>query len=230
MHNNVVVAAVLYFQTLKITTLRFDFKGSQLFGRGHAQVSQVQEAAQFLLDGKHAQESGNKPPSYILLCGYSYGSLITASASADIPKCIGCIGIAPPVSVQHWLLCFNGEYHATQGRKRSTLPRLFVLGSKDNFTSEPDFRELVTSHELQTTTGAILKGSDHFFHRREKDLMSIIGQWLVTTYPACNGDPMALCKCEYHSFCEVHNVTKESGNVAGELCGCDALGAACAGP
>jgi len=230
MHNNVVVAAILYFQTLRITTLRFDFVGSQI-GRGYSQVSQVQEAAQFLLDGKHLQDScsGNKPPSYILLVGYSYGSLITASASATIPKCIGYISVAPPVSVQHWLLCFNGNYHSTQAHKRTALPRLLILGSRDNFTTEQAFRDLVASFDKDTTTGAVLKGADHFFRHREKDLMSIIGQWLVNTYTACNGDPTKLAKLEFHSFTNLYNVTpvQEEG---GTLCGCDALGVSCRGP
>lgn len=115
MHNNVVVAAVLYFHSIGITTCRFDFAGSQV-GRGNAQVTQVQQAASYLLQGKHIPSSNtnNKPPSYILLCGYSYGSLIVASASSLIPQCIGCISIAPPISVQHWLLCFHGKFHANQ--------------------------------------------------------------------------------------------------------------------
>lgn len=237
MHNNVVVAAVLYFTNLGITTLRFDFCGSQI-GRGHAQVQQVVEAAQFLLDGKHfSQKTTNKPPSYILLCGYSYGSLITASASACIPRCIGCISIAPPVSVQHWLLCFNGNFHSTQARKRTSLPRLLIMGSCDNFTSEQAFRELVGSFPKETTTGAVLKGADHFFRKREADLMSIIAQWLIHAYPACHGDPTALAKLEFHSFTNLHNTiitgTTEEENTNGSsssLCGgCDALGAASLG-
>ena len=219
MHNNVVVATVLYFQNLGITTLRFDFQGSQI-GRGYSQVTQVQEAAQFLLDGKHLlDQPSSSPPSYILLVGYSYGSLITASASASIPNCIGYISIAPPISVQHWLLCFNGTYHMDRARQRTRLPRLFVIGSRDNFTSEEKFLETVASLPKDTTTGAVLKGADHFFRRREKDLMSVVGQWLVSTYPACGGDASKLKDIEFHSFTDVNVVPvgKESGN---SLFGC----------
>lgn len=235
MHNNVVVAAVLYFHKLQITTLRFNFAGSQI-GRGNNQVSQVEQAADYLLSGKHLKQqqqqqqdeddepSLSKPPSYILLCGYSYGSLICASASATIPKCIGCISIAPPVSVQHWLLCFNGNYHQSQARKRTTLPRLLILGSRDNFTSQEAFRELVTSLPKETTTGAVLKGADHFFHHREKDCMSIIGTWLVTTYPQCHGDASLLAKCEFHSFTNMqHNVVDNESGSGSSFCGIDAL-------
>jgi alpha/beta superfamily hydrolase len=46
LQNNVVLAAVLYFQKSRITTLRFDFAGSQI-GRGHYQVQQVCDAAHY---------------------------------------------------------------------------------------------------------------------------------------------------------------------------------------
>ncbi len=36
MNNNVVLGVVFWFQRLKVTTLRFDFCGSQI-GRGHRQ-------------------------------------------------------------------------------------------------------------------------------------------------------------------------------------------------
>ena len=125
MHNNVIVAAVLYFQNLGVTTLHFNFVRSQI-SRGHSQVQQVEEVAQFLLEGKHLESSSSSfsslPPLYILLVGYSYGSLITASASTSIPQCIGCISIAPPISVVHWLLCFNSKYHLNRARQHTSLP------------------------------------------------------------------------------------------------------------
>lgn len=203
MHNNVVVAAVLYFQSLRITTLRFDFVGSQI-GNGNSQVLQVEEAARFLLEGRHLLTSSSSkdasPPSCILLVGYSYGSLITASASATIPRCIGCISIAPPISVAHWLLCFHSNHHMNRARHRTLLPRLLVLGSRDNFTSEASFQEFVASFPTTTTTGAILKGADHFFAKREKDLMSILGHWLLRTYPMCDGDLSRLGRIELEAF------------------------------
>ena len=177
--NNVVLATVLFFQKSRITTLRFDFASSQI-GRGHNEVQQVFDAADYLL-----RELPN-PPSTVLLVGYSYGSLISASASARIPACIGCISIAPPWSVQHWLLMFNSNYHLQQSRLRQDLPRLFVIGDIDNFTPEAKFLKMVKT--FSKSTGAILKNADHFFARREHDLMSIISQWLLQTYPQAGGN------------------------------------------
>jgi alpha/beta superfamily hydrolase len=200
MNNNVVCAIVVWFQRLKITTMRFDFCGSQL-GRGTKQVDQVKEASNFLLEGKHLSTSsrnsstldeekngndaatatttstkvGSKPPKHVLLVGYSYGSIICASASASIPRCIGVAMISPPLAVRHWLYMFSGNYHLEQARQRR-LPLLMMIGSEDNFTSEEAFYGCVHTMPQLTTTGAVLKGADHFFRGREKDLMDVMGK------------------------------------------------------
>jgi uncharacterized protein len=135
-----------------------------------------------LLSGEFVPSSST-PPRYILLVGYSYGSLIAASASAEIPECVGVVSIAPPYSVQHWLLMFHHNYHLTQSALRPSLPRLFVIGSEDNFTSEASFVETVEQRfPLESTTAAVVKGADHFFARRERDLMDVVAQWLIKTF------------------------------------------------
>lgn len=182
LHNNVVVAATLYFQRLGITTARFNFNGG--IGRGHTQVQQVLELAKGLLEGQY----GGKAKS-ILLVGYSYGSLIAGSASADLEECIGSVSIAPPFSVSHWLLMFNSAHHLAQMTKRENFPRLLLLGTEDNFTSEYTFQSTIdTSFPIESSTGAIINGADHFFRRREKDVMDVIGQWILENFPQCNGD------------------------------------------
>jgi hypothetical protein len=186
MNNNVVLAIAVWFQRLKVTTMRFDFCGSQI-GRGTAQVDQVKEAANFLLSGQHIKPSDTssspttattRPPSFILLVGYSYGSIISASASASIPRCIGVAMISPPLAVRHWLYMFHGNYHLEKART-SGLPLLMVIGSKDNFTSEEAFMDVVHTMPKDTTTGAVLKDVDHFFRGREQDLMDVMGKLLL---------------------------------------------------
>jgi uncharacterized protein len=201
MNNNVVLAIVVWFQRLKITTMRFDFCGYQL-GRGYRQVQQVQEAAFFLLQGRHllpqsaldpsepstAEAATNTtreaPPKSILLVGYSYGSIISGSASVKIPQCIGVAMISPPVAVQHWLYMFHGNYHLDRARK-SGLPLLLVIGSRDNFTGEDAFMEVVHSMPAATTTGAVLKEADHFFRGREQDLMDVMGTFAELFLAVC---------------------------------------------
>ena len=143
-------------------------------------MEQVKEAAEFLLKGNHQGRRKGKPPTRLLLVGYSYGSIVAASASAGIPQVIGVVSIAPPIGVRHWLFFFNGNYHLEQARKRPDLPQLLIIGDEDNFTSETAFMEVVKSMRQESTTGAVLKGADHFFRGREKDLMDILGEYIHT--------------------------------------------------
>lgn len=202
LHNPVVVAAVLYFQRLGITTIRFDFCGSQI-GRGYRQVEQVEQIAASLLAGDfskdpmHTSGGTSQRPTHLLLVGYSYGALITASATANIPACIGSVSMAPPFGVQHWLLMFHSNYHLQQAVKRENLPRLCVIGNQDNFTSEKLFLEIVQTKFPDATTGALVKGADHFFAHREKDLCDVVGEWLLTVFPQCQGDLRRLRDVEF---------------------------------
>lgn len=218
LNNNVVTAVVLYFQKINITTLRFDFVGSQI-SRGLYQVAQVEEAARFLLSLPET------PPQYILLIGYSYGSLIAGSASATIQKAVACIQIAPPFSVKHWLLLFHSNFHVRQAQKRISLPRLLILGTHDNFTTEDTFRRMIQTYPSASTTGAVLKGVDHFFSRREKDLMDIIGIWILQTFRI--NSLQALATIDFVSLGE-DSILRSEENYTGDPYGCGVLtGATC---
>ena len=259
MHNNVVVAAALFFQQeLGMSTARFDFCGTQV-GRGYRQVDQVRQVAGALLRGECCSGGGatatsdeqgggggggrrTRPPRYILLFGYSYGSLIASSASADLPQCVGVVSVAPPYAVQHWLLMFCHGYHMRQSALRADLPRLLVIGSRDNFTSESLFKSTIAEYypppaaaaskrppssafdvdsrdknegsnninksgsnendrgEIKTTatTGAVIKDADHFFGGRERDLMDVVAEWLLSAFSEqCRGDLRRLREAEF---------------------------------
>jgi len=141
-------------------------------------VEQVKEAAEYLLKGRGQMA----PATRLLLVGYSYGSIICASASAGIPQVVGVASIAPPIGVRHWLYLFNGNYHLEQARRRSDLPQLLIIGDQDNFTSEDAFLDVIRQMNPDTATGAVMKGADHFFRGQEKDLMDILGTSVVVEY------------------------------------------------
>jgi len=142
-------------------------------------------------DDDNNNNNQRKRPTKILLVGYSYGSLLAASASANIPECVGVVSIAPPWSVKHWLLLFHSQHHLRQAQSRKELPKLFLIGDQDNFTSETVFLTTLETYfpsETTNTTGVVLPNVDHFFRRREKDVMKEIGTWLLKVFPKCQGD------------------------------------------
>lgn len=194
MHNNVVSSVVRFFQSLSVTTLRFNFKAS--IGRGYSQVEQLRECCSFLLQNanivssrgspKHNEEANN--PSTIILIGYSYGALIAGSAMPLIDECIGYCGISTPFGVSHWLTLFTDKHHIDNSTLRPKIPRLLIQGSEDKFTSKESFASRIDSFPKESTTGAVLSGADHFFHGKERIISSAISQWMLSVYPELCGD------------------------------------------
>ena len=197
-HNRVVHAAAKYFQSLGITTAKINFSRKKV-SRGYKEVQEVISCANYLLEGKYNHPSTEKNSNNnnnisnptkitsILLIGYSYGSLITSSASASIPACIGCVSIAPPFSVMDWLLLFNSSHHLAQAKLRSDIPRLFVIGDRDNFTSlKVFFDHVVTFPNCSNSTATsyiVIPKADHFFVGTEHSIANIIGRWWETQQP-----------------------------------------------
>lgn len=176
-HNPVVVAAARYFHAIQVTTVRFDFEGSQI-GFGTLQVQQLDKMISAVLRHTSATQ--------ILLIGYSYGSLIAASIISR-PEVIGMVAVAPPFGVAHWLFCFQSESLLRNGKERPDLPRLFVIGDADTFTDIATFQKNIDKRYAGAAS-VVMKGADHFFQRREKELMDIVGKWIVASFPHCQND------------------------------------------
>jgi uncharacterized protein len=192
MHDSVITTLSRFFQQYAhMTTLRFDFAGSQI-GSGSYQVQQVCDAAKYL------REDISNPPQFLLLIGYSYGSLIAASASTQIPNCIGCISLAPPWAVQHWLLMFHSSFHFEHSRLTRNFPRLYVMGDCDNFTSEATFRKTVDM--IPNSTCEVLKNCNHFFTGRKKELLIIIQAWLLSSYKEAEGQLSSLGQADLSRY------------------------------
>ena len=83
--------------------------------------------------------------------------------------------------------------------------------------------ETVSLFLIVTTMGAILKGADHFFAKREKDLMSILGRWLIRTYPACDGDLSKLSRLELEAFTDRSSTSADFDGTVGTMFTCAAL-------
>eukprot|EP00587_Corethron_hystrix_P007858 CAMPEP_0113307714 /NCGR_PEP_ID=MMETSP0010_2-20120614/6454_1 /TAXON_ID=216773 ORGANISM="Corethron hystrix, Strain 308" /NCGR_SAMPLE_ID=MMETSP0010_2 /ASSEMBLY_ACC=CAM_ASM_000155 /LENGTH=273 /DNA_ID=CAMNT_0000162635 /DNA_START=114 /DNA_END=935 /DNA_ORIENTATION=+ /assembly_acc=CAM_ASM_000155 len=192
MYNNVVTSLVRFFQSLSVTTLRFNFYGG--LGRGHTQVAQLQECCRWLCQNANIVATRGSPknkncnPSSILLIGYSYGALIAGSALASVPECVGYCGIATPFGVSHWLTPFSAGHHLANAAARPRVPRLLLQGSEDGFTEEAQFSRKVAGYPADATTAAVLPGADHFFRGKERVVAGAISQWMLASYPELRRD------------------------------------------
>ena len=98
-----------------------------------------------------------------------------------------------------WLLMFASQNHLKAAATAApNLPRLFILGDKDNFTSEKSFYATLDQYfSNQHSTAAVVQGADHFWVRRERDALGVIGQWLLSTFPQCQGQLTSLREMEF---------------------------------
>ncbi|KAI9354557.1 Alpha/Beta hydrolase protein, partial [Zopfochytrium polystomum] len=177
LHNNVVESCFQYFSGEGFMTVRFNFRGvGQSTGsstlRGNGELDDV------LSVYRYVKERPNLAPRHFILCGYSYGSIATGAVCPDIPECIGLISIAYPAGVL-WFLTMGNSSRFTEGIRsvRENMPKLFIMGSKDNFTSVKSFQDFVASIP-QPRQVKLIDGIDHFWFESEHIITECINLWM----------------------------------------------------
>jgi len=174
-------------QHKQLTALRFNFPGLLQINRGIIDLESVIAASNYLLRGY--RDNLKKPrPKKILLVGYTRGSLISGSASAEIPECIGNVMIGCPFAVQSIVLMFNSSYHLNQSCKRRDISRLFIHGTDDEYTSVRSLMKVINKHfsvsrenEKNDVTVNVFEGATctHKFRKNERtDIINYIHQWI----------------------------------------------------
>jgi len=172
MNNNVPTVLSELFASAGYTTLRFNFRG---FGvsRGSSEVEDIRAAAQYLLTLPETAKGGKV--TKVVVVGYSYGSLI-AQGAAQVPEVSAVAALSCPFSFANWLTLFNDK--ALLGRaQNSNKPKMFVMGTQDNFVSAASFRKRLSAYS-QPCTSALVDSCDHFWFDTEIILFGQVGDWL----------------------------------------------------
>lgn len=166
MNNNVVMA--LYHACIAEgwPTLRFNFRGtggsSGRFADGIGEQEDVKAACQFL-----QTETG---VSQIIMIGYSFGAAVGCAIVDKMSSVMGYCAISYPFT-------FIPEFVKTA---HTTKPKLFVMGTKDNFTTVSAFQEAMEQMPEPKETH-LLPGIDHFWGGHERQLKEIVLDWLKRT-------------------------------------------------
>lgn len=115
----------------------------------------------------------------IILVGYSFGSLISARALALDPSLYhGIIMISMPYQVMFFLTCFHsGRY--TEAIESSTVPKLFVMGSRDTFMvpNDKSYNKWL-DRKVENAQTVLVQGPDHFWSACEDHLCKVVIDWL----------------------------------------------------
>lgn len=175
LYNNVVWALTQHLSRFGFTTLRFNFRGvAPSEGRtswtGNGEKEDMQAVCEYAL------QKLESPPEKLIVIGYSFGSVVGSAVAGEMPEVLAYVAIAYPFSVVWALTLFQHRgllASAAQGNK----PKLFVMGSQDNFTGLSTFLDRVKRLPSPIEV-ATVDGVDHFFFKKEAILCGLVEKWL----------------------------------------------------
>ena len=168
MENNVVSALFDALQDHPAchSVLRLNFRGVQRSTgsgswRGWAERADIKAANDFLMN-QFPSSCNIPPPQHTIIIGYSFGSVVACGVSSEIESCAGTVAISIPLGWLSWCL-FSSHYKHIVDNK---LPKLLVIGSKDNFSTTRAFNNFVDSLQGENKSSAVA-GKDHFWFNNE---------------------------------------------------------------
>lgn len=100
-----------------------------------------------------------------------------SAAPSFLNELLGVVAIAYPYSVTWFLTLFNSSHYLNNLSLISATPKLFVMGTGDNWTSVKSFEKLVEKYGGENHTVELLKDLDHFFFNDEKELILVVDNW-----------------------------------------------------
>ena len=183
MHNNVVKAL---FEALACSgdcrmVVRFNFRGigkstGNSSWTGRDEKRDISTIADFISrHGASAEDESRKRRPFVIV-GYSFGSAVASGMAEELRPmgCVGFVAISYPVGWSSAVL-FQSHYRAAA---ESTLPKLFLSGTADNFTWISTLRSWFAKAQ-QPKELLVLEGMDHFWFRQEHWLVVRIVPWIL---------------------------------------------------
>jgi alpha/beta superfamily hydrolase len=164
MDNPVVVRIAEVAAALGIATLRFNFRGvgrsTGAHGGGEAERLDITAAL-------GALRSRLRSPSRVVLAGYSFGSVVSASVAPGA-SLAGLALIAPP-------LAMTGD-HVLAALSSLTIPILVVIGANDDYCPLPVFEHARV--RLPRAAVRVIERANHFFFGTLFPLGEALREWL----------------------------------------------------
>lgn len=165
MHNKVVFRAAAALNDAGITTLRINFRGvGQSTGQhdeGRGERDDVRAGLDYL--------SSQYPNLGIVVCGFSFGSLVGLDVGIKDDRVKYLIGIGTPLD--------KYDFAFLESCRK---PLLLVHGEHDEFGDVEKVRQIAADLEKHTQVRLIvIPGSGHFFENGLDELKSAITDWIT---------------------------------------------------
>jgi uncharacterized protein len=171
MHNKVVYHAMKALNGFGFPVLRFNFRGAGLsqgkHDQGRGEVEDVRAALNWLR---------SQYPLPILFCGFSFGAATGLRAACPDENVVGLISLGTPVSAE-------GRVYSYRFLENCRKPKLFISGSRDQFSSEQNLRELFAG-AAEPKELVLVPEADHFFENHLDEMQAAIQGWVGQVFQA----------------------------------------------
>ncbi|OAD72303.1 hypothetical protein PHYBLDRAFT_169442 [Phycomyces blakesleeanus NRRL 1555(-)] len=126
-------------------------------------------------------------PSRLMICGYSYGSMIASSIEAPCSLPCFYLLISYPLSVTWALALFKASFFRSQITKLLDHYRnqedaeggvLIIYGDRDQFTSSKSYERWLENQIGGHVKAEVVKGADHLWFDYEQLLVTMVNKWL----------------------------------------------------
>lgn len=166
MYNNVVDAALEALQARGFATLRFNFRGvghsEGEFDNGRGETDDAIAAMRFLT----AQNGVSA--AHAVLAGYSFGAMMAVGAAARAEEVAGIVTVALPLAMVD-----------PSALGAIAKPIVLLAGDQDSYCPANQLAAL--AERLGPLARLkIIRGADHFFGGREREIVAALGETLAT--------------------------------------------------
>ncbi len=162
MHNKVVFQAAKSLHVMGLPVLRFNFRGAGLSEGTHDQGRGEREDVRCAIDFL----SGEFPGVPVVLAGFSFGASVGLRVGVGDARVTRLLGIGIPVN--------DAGFSFLRG---STKPKLFVVGTQDEFAARERVEELVRTLE-EPKRLVFVEQADHFLTGKLDQLDRAIREWM----------------------------------------------------
>jgi uncharacterized protein len=174
LHNKVVFHTMKALNGFGYPVLRFNFRGTGLsegeHDQGNGEVDDVRAALDWL-DGEF-----HLP---LIFAGFSFGAAIglRAAYSDDRVRALAAVGapVAPVAAATEKARVYTFDF--LRGCRK---PKLFVSGERDPFAPRETLEGLLASL-AQPKKLVLIRGADHFFEGRLRELREAVESWVKET-------------------------------------------------
>ncbi len=166
LHNKVVFHAMKALNGFGFPVLRFNFRGAGLsqgeHDHGIGEREDVSTAMNWLDREFHLP---------IIFAGFSFGAAVGLSVACADDRVNSMVGLGLPVAP------IDDRPYDFDFLRSCTKPKLFVSGTRDQFGSPAQLRQLVDT-VAEPKQLVLIDSADHFFEGRLKELRDAIETWI----------------------------------------------------